>query len=197
VLQSLRLLIDSIPALIHSGPPDGSLDFFNQQWLDYVGLPLESLLGWKWTAAIHPEDIEELINKSRAALSKGEPFELEARVRRADGEYRRFLNRSVPLRDEKGSIIKWYGTLYDIEDLKRAEEQVRRSEAEIQQILDAAPQYLAVLGADRSRLYLNQAALEFFGLTLDGSGQNADPWAEFSGRIDNIVHIILNKLSRD
>ena len=167
MLKSLKLLIDSIPALIHSGPPDGSLDFFNQQWLDYVGLPLESLLGWKWTAAIHPEDVEELLKTSRAALLKGAPFELEARVRRADGEYRRFLNRSVPLRDEKGNIVKWYGTLYDIEDLKRAEEQVRQSEAEIQQILDAAPEYIGVLGPDGSRLYLNQAALEFFGLTLD------------------------------
>jgi formate hydrogenlyase transcriptional activator len=167
VVKSLRLLIDSIPALIHSGPPDGTLDFFNQQWLDYLGLPLESLLGWKWTAAIHPEDVEELIEKSRLALSKGKPFELEARVRRADGEYRWFLSRSVPLRDEKGNIVKWYGTLHDIEDLKRAEERVRQREAEIHQIIDAAPQYIGVLGPDRSRLYLNQAALEFFGLTLD------------------------------
>jgi formate hydrogenlyase transcriptional activator len=167
VVKSLRLLIDSIPALIHSGPPDGTLDYFNQRWLDYLGLPLESLVGWKWTAAIHPEDIEELIAKSRVALSKGEPFEVEARVRRADGEYRRFLSRSVPLRDEKGNIVKWYGTLYDIEDLKRAEEQVRQREAEIHQILDAAPQHIGVLGPNGSRLYLNQAALEFFGLTLD------------------------------
>ena len=129
MLKSLRLLIDSIPALIHSGPPDGSLDFFNQRWLDYLGLSLESLLGWKWTATIHPEDVEELVEKSRVALSKGEPFELEARVRRADGEYRWFLSRSVPLRDEKGNIVKWYGTLHDIEDLKRAEEQVRQREA--------------------------------------------------------------------
>jgi formate hydrogenlyase transcriptional activator len=167
VHKSLRLLIDSIPALIHSGPPDGSLDFFNQRWLDYLGLSLESLLGWKWTDTIHPEDVEALVEKSRVALSKGEPFELEARVRRADGEYRWFLSRSVPLRDEKGNIVKWYGTLHDIEDLKRAEEQVRQREAEIHQIIDAAPQYIGVLGPDRSRLYLNQAALEFFGLTLD------------------------------
>ena len=73
----------------------------------------------------------------------------------------------MPLRDEKGNIVTWYGTLHDIEDLKRAEEQVRQREAEIQQILDAAPQFIGVLGPDRSRLYLNQAALEFFGLTLD------------------------------
>ncbi len=167
MLKSLKLLVDSIPALIHSGLPDGSLDFFNQRWLDYVGLSLENLLGWKWTATIHPEDVDEFVEKSRVALAKGEPFEQEARVRRADGEYRWMLHRNAPLRDGQGNIVRWYGSSIDIEDRKRAEEQVRQREAEVQQILDAAPQYICVLGPDRSRLYLNQAALEFFGLTLD------------------------------
>jgi PAS domain S-box-containing protein len=127
----LRLVIDTTPALIHSGRPDGYLDFFNRRWLEYLGLSLEDICGWRWTNAIHPEDIEEIGSKWRTSLATGEPFEAEARVRRADGEYRRLLHRTVPLRDERGNIIQWYGSSIDIEDRRRAEDAVRRSEVNL------------------------------------------------------------------
>ena len=135
-LMNLQLIIDSTPALIHSGPPDGRLDFFNQCWLDFVGLSLEHLLGWKWTASIHPEDVEAFVEKSRAALEAGEPFEGEARVRRADGVYRWMLHRSVPLRDGQGNIVRWYGSSIDIEDLKRTEDSLQRAFDEINKLKD-------------------------------------------------------------
>jgi PAS domain S-box-containing protein len=121
----LRLVIDTVPALIHTGRPDGYLDYFNRRWLDYVGLPLGEVAGWKWTATIHPEDVATILDKWHAALATGEPFEDEARVRRADGEYRWMLHRKVPLRDERGNIVKWYGSSVDIEDRKRAEDGLR------------------------------------------------------------------------
>ena len=124
----LRLVIDSAPALIHTSLPDGYLDFFNQSWLNYLGVSLEDVAGWKWTAVIHPEDVAAIVEKWRTALATGKPFEHEARVRRADGEYRWMFHHKVPLRDERGNIVKWYGSSIDIEDRKRAEEQVRRSE---------------------------------------------------------------------
>jgi PAS domain S-box-containing protein len=77
------------PARPAGGRPDGYLDFFNRTGLEYVGLPLQDLQGWKWTAAIHPDDVTELVEKWRDALATGRRFEHEARVRRADGEYRR------------------------------------------------------------------------------------------------------------
>ena len=86
--MNLQLLIDSAPALIHSGLPDGYLDFFNQTWPNYVGASMEELKGWKWTDRIHPEDVAAMVEKWRAAIATGDPFEHEARVRRADGEYR-------------------------------------------------------------------------------------------------------------
>ncbi len=98
-LMNLQLLIDSTPALIHSGLPDGYLDFFNQCWLNYVGLSLENLLGWKWMATIHPEDVGAFVEKWRAAVATGEPFEAETRIRRADGKYCWMVHRGVPLRD--------------------------------------------------------------------------------------------------
>jgi PAS domain S-box-containing protein len=124
----LQLLIDSIPALIHTSLPDGYLDYFNHQWLEYVGVPLEALLGWKWTNSIHPDDVARIVEKWRACLDNGEVFEYEARVRRADGEYRWMMHHKVALRDEQGRIVKWYGSSIDIEDRKRSEQALRRSD---------------------------------------------------------------------
>ena len=125
-----RLLIDSTPGLIHTSLPDGYLDFFNQTWLKYVGLPLEDVQGWKWTQCIHPDDVEGIVQKWRSALASGEPFLHEARVRRADGEYRWMLHHKVALRDERGEIVSWYGSSVDIEDRKRAEEELRAAMSE-------------------------------------------------------------------
>jgi formate hydrogenlyase transcriptional activator len=124
----LQLLVDSAPSLIHTGTPDGYLDFFNQTWLRYVGRALEDLQGWKWTAFIHPEDVEGILEKWRASLASGEPFLHEARVLRADGEYRWMLHHKVAARDGCCQIVKWYGSSIDIEDRKRAEVQLQRSE---------------------------------------------------------------------
>jgi PAS domain S-box-containing protein len=126
--SDLRLLIDSAPALIHTALPDGYLDFFNQGWLDYVGRSLEDLLGWRWTEYIHPEDVEEIVQKWRASLASGEPFLLETRVRRADGQYRWMLHHKVAVRDAHGNIVKWHGSSIDIEDRKRAEEALQQSQ---------------------------------------------------------------------
>jgi PAS domain S-box-containing protein len=125
----LRLIIDTTPALIHSARPDGYIDYFNKPWLEYLGVTLEDVEGWKWTASIHPDDVTGIVDKWRACLASGEIFEYETRVRRADGEYRRMLHRKVPLRDQDGNVVKWYGSSIDIEEIKRAEEELRRSEA--------------------------------------------------------------------
>ena len=163
----LQLLVDSVPALIHTGLPDGYLDFFNQSWLRYVGLSLEDLQGWKWTASIHAEDVEEMVDKWRASLASGEPLLHEARVRRADGEYRWMLHHKIAARDEHGKIVKWYGSSIDIEDRKRAEEKLRQEEMELRQIVDAVPQHIFVLEPDGRFFYVNRRDLEYFGLTLE------------------------------
>jgi PAS domain S-box-containing protein len=129
--SDLQLLIDSTPGLIHTGRPDGYLDFFNQTWLTYIGRPLENLQGWNWTAFIHPADVERMVEKWRASLASGEPYLDETRVRRADGEYRWMLHHKVALRDARGQIVRWYGSSIDIEDRKRAEEQLYRSSQEL------------------------------------------------------------------
>ena len=165
--SDLQLLIDSAPTLIHTSGPDGYLDFFNQTWLKYVGRAFEDLEGWKWTAFIHPEDVEGMVEKWRASLAGGEPFLHEARVLRADGEYRWMLHHKVAERDGCGQIVKWYGSSIDIEDRKRVEEQLREQEQEFRQILDLAPQLIAVYGPNRERLYANRIMLDYGGLSLE------------------------------
>jgi PAS domain S-box-containing protein len=128
----LRLIIDTTPALIHTSRSDGYLDYFNKPWVEYLGVSLEDVEGWKWTAWIHPEDVTGIVERWRDCLASGETFEYETRVRRADGKYRRMLHRKVPLRDEHGKILKWYGSSMDVEDYKHAEEQLRRSAEELQ-----------------------------------------------------------------
>jgi len=126
---NIQLLVDSIPALIHTGRPDGYLDYFNKPWLTYLGVTLDKMAGWNWTAFIHPEDVEGILAKWRACLVSGETFEYEARVRRANGEYRWMFHRKVPLRDADGNIVRWYGSSLDIDERKTAEEALRSSKA--------------------------------------------------------------------
>jgi formate hydrogenlyase transcriptional activator len=127
-----QLLVDSIPALIHTARPDGYLDYFNKPWLDYLGATLDDVTGWNWTAFVHPEDVEGILTKWRACLATGEIFEYETRVRRANGDYRWMFHRKGPLRDANGNIVKWYGSSLDIDERKTAEEQLRRNAQELQ-----------------------------------------------------------------
>jgi PAS domain S-box-containing protein len=131
-LLSLRQIIDSSPALIHTARSDGYIDFFNRTWLDFVGQPAENLLGWEWISYIHPEDVRAFVQKWRESIATGEKFEGTARVRRADGAYRWMLHHKHALRDEDGRIAKWSGSSIDIEECKRSEEQLRRSAQELQ-----------------------------------------------------------------
>jgi PAS domain S-box-containing protein len=126
----LRLVIDTIPTLVWRAGPEGIPDFLNQPALDYTGLsPDQIAVGWP--RAFHPDDKKGMLIKWSAIRESGMPGALEARLRRFDGEYRWFLFEAVPLRDESGKIVKWYGSSTDIEDRKRAEQKLRRSEAKL------------------------------------------------------------------
>lgn len=127
--RNLNVIINTIPALAWSALPDGSAEFFNQHYLDYVGITQEQAQGVGWTTALHPDDIASLVTTWQRIMASEKAGEAEARLRRFDGEYRWFLFRTSPLRDEAGSIVKWYGTNTDIDDRKRAEEELRRNEA--------------------------------------------------------------------
>jgi len=157
VEERLRLIIDTIPTIVWRKLPDGSADFLNRNFREYTGLSLEHGLGWGWMNAFHPDD--RLKEEWRAALAAGEPFEKEARLRRADGQYRWFLIRAVPLRDRQRNVVRWYGTSTDIEDLKRAEDRVRL-------IINTMPMMAWTLRPDGVVDFVNQRSLDYAGLSL-------------------------------
>jgi PAS domain S-box-containing protein len=134
----LRRIIDTIPTLAWCNLPDGSNEFLNQRWHDYTGLSRQEAHGWGWKVAIHPEDLGRLLDKWWELLASGDPGEIEARLRRHDGEYRWFLFRVEPLRDELGEIVRWYGTNTDIDDLKRVESLLSAEKRTLEMIASGA-----------------------------------------------------------
>jgi PAS domain S-box-containing protein len=165
--RNLKLSIDTIPALAWSARPDGSADFFNQHYVDFIGLSAERASGWGWTAAVHPDDLNGLAATWQRILTAGTAGEAEARLRRHDGEYRWFLFRASPLRDENGNIVKWYGVNTDIEDRKRTEEALRKSERQFRLLVETIPA-LVWRGTPEGELdYLNRRAVEYLGHTAD------------------------------
>jgi PAS domain S-box-containing protein len=120
--KELRDAIDTIPAMVWTGLPDGSNGFVNKRWTEYVGLTAAEAAGSGWQVAVHPEDLHQLLDRWRVSFTSGEVLDAESRYRRAaDGQYRWMLVRAVPFLDEDGRILRWYGTLTDIEDRKCAE----------------------------------------------------------------------------
>ena len=126
--RELRDVVNTVPAHVWRTSPDGQVDFVNDRWLQLTGLALDEAFGWKWEAVLHPDDRTRVVTDWHTALKNGQAMESEARVRRADGEYCWWFVRNVPLRDETGKLVRWYGTAIDIEDRKRAEQALRKSE---------------------------------------------------------------------
>ena len=164
----LQLVIDTIPTLVWRAGPEGIPDFLNQPALDYTGLSLDQA-ETGWPRAFHPEDKKGMLQKWSAIRESGEPGELEARLRRFDGEYRWFLFRAEPLHDETGSIVKWYGSSTDIEDRKRAEEALRESEQRFRDYAETASDWFWETGPDHRVIHvsdhLSAVGLEPEGLT--------------------------------
>src|SRR5262245_6369962 len=134
-IERFTNLADALPGLVWTALLDGRLEFLNQRWSDYTGLSWDQAVGYGWQSAIHPEDLARVRERWRSWFESGQPSELEARLRRNDGEYRRFLFRAAPVADESGRVVKWCGFNTDIEDRLKAEEAafVRKSQAEVEQ----------------------------------------------------------------
>ncbi|EEF62259.1 putative PAS/PAC sensor protein [Pedosphaera parvula Ellin514] len=131
--QRYLFLADSMPHIIWTAKPDGSLDYFNQRWVEHTGLNLEEAKDWGWQAAIHPEDLESCMARWSQACETGESFETEYRLRQGSDEvYRWHLGRALPLRDEKGDIVQWVGTCTDINDLKQVQDEFKRLNADLE-----------------------------------------------------------------
>jgi formate hydrogenlyase transcriptional activator len=164
---NLRRVIDTIPTLAWCNTPDGPNEFLNKRWHEYTGRSHEESTGWGWQSAFHPEDLPPMMKKWRELLASGEAGEIEARLQRHDGVYRWFLIRVEPFRDERGQLLRWYGTSTDIEALKQTQEKLREEEQELRRITDAIPQAIVVQDPVGTPLYANRATLDYTGLLME------------------------------
>lgn len=178
--QRQRFIMDSMPQKIFTARPNGEVDYFNRQWIEFCGLPFEQIRDWGWTQFVHPDDVEENVSLWRHAVASGEPFQAEHRFRRTDGEYRWHMSRAVPMRDAEGRIVMWIGSNTDVHDLKEAEAELVRltDESERQRrlyetILASTPDLVYVFDLDHRFCYANRALLEMWGRTKDDAlGKN-------------------------
>jgi PAS domain S-box-containing protein len=136
--QRFRFFADLIPQLVWSTRPDGYHDYYNRRWLEYTGLSYEETEGAGWNAVLHPDDRKRAWQRWRHSLDTGEPYSIQYRFRRHDGEYRWFLGLALPLRAANGEIDRWFGTCTDIQEQKDTEAALRGSQERLRAALDAS-----------------------------------------------------------
>jgi PAS domain S-box-containing protein len=163
----LRLVVDTIPALVVTAVPDGSVDFINQRYREFTGLTLEDVKGWHWISLVHADDRDRVLTEWRTSLSTSKPWRTEMRLRMASGDYCWLLINAVPLRDESGKIVRWYCTKTDITELKHAQEELRRSEDRIRLIIDTIPIMAWTILPDGTVDFVNKRWQDYAGVSLE------------------------------
>jgi PAS domain S-box-containing protein len=171
---SWRQIVDNIPGLVATMGAMGEVEFLNRQTLEYFGKTNEELKDWALTDAVHPDDIPRIIEARIRSIEEGRIYEVEHRCRRADGVYRWFQVRGLPVRDPENKIAAWYLLLTDIDDRKRAEQKLLQSEADFRTITNNIPGFVHTMSPTGEVAFLNQQILEFFGK----SSEELKDWAQ-------------------
>jgi PAS domain S-box-containing protein len=163
----LDRLVGALPAQVWTALPDGRAEFVNQRWSEYTGLSHDEAVGLGWQQAIHPDDLPRLLEHWRVFVDACSSGEAEARLRRHDGVYRRFLFSVAPLKDEAGRLIKWCGINTDIEDSVQAVDEIREREAQFRSIVDGLPAMVTLSSPEGDLELANRHVVEFFGAPLE------------------------------
>ncbi len=137
-LLSFRGLADNMSQFAWMADPAGNIFWYNKRWFAYTGTTLETMKGWGWKAVYHPEHIDRVVKSYTRAIRTGLPWEDTFPLRRADGVYRWFLSRAVPVRDENGAITRWFGTNTDIDESMRAQQSLSESEERFRLFFESA-----------------------------------------------------------
>jgi PAS domain S-box-containing protein len=165
--SSSRALIDGVPGLVAVLGPDGGVLSVNGEIVEYTGRGLDELRQWGSNGTVHDEDLPHVAEVFGGSIANGEPYEIEQRLRRYDGEYRWFRNRGAPVRDASGRVTSWYVLLTDIDDLKRAEAALRERERSLRSIIDGIPGFIAISSPEGELLVANRQMTEYFGATIE------------------------------
>ncbi|GHO73830.1 hypothetical protein KSD_16010 [Ktedonobacter sp. SOSP1-85] len=176
--QNWRVLSETVPQLVWTTRPDGRLDYCNQRYCAYTQAAFEQLCGYGWRQFLDPKDAVRVMLLRQHTLQTGKPFESEHRLKDGHtGAYRWFLVRAMPVRDEAGQIVKWFGTATDIDEQKRAEQQLKESEQNWRVLAETVPQLVWTRRPDGQFEYTNQRWRDYSGLTLEQA--QSDQWAHF------------------
>jgi PAS domain S-box-containing protein len=162
-----ELVADNIPNLAWMAEPDGAIYWYNRRWYDYTGTTLEQMQGWGWQSVHDPALVDGVRERFQAAVASGTPWEDLFPLRRHDGEWRWFLSRAAPVRDDQGRIVRWFGTNTDVTEQRDAELRLRESEERFRLMADTAPSPVWMTNADAEVEFVNQALVEFYGLPRD------------------------------
>ena len=162
-----RQIVDNIPGLVATTGAMGEVEFLNRQVLEYFGQTNQELKNWSLIGAVHPDDLPRVVEARARSIETGQIYDVEHRCRRADGVYRWFQVRGLPVRESTGAITAWYLLLTDIDDRKKAEEALRSNERNLNLMINAIPAFIHVLRPDGSVLNVNQAVLEYLGVTAE------------------------------
>jgi PAS domain S-box-containing protein len=165
--RELRTIIEIMPAYVGTSLPDGTVDFLSESWLDYSGQTREEAMGWGWAGVLHPDDADRVLANWQTGLASGTPVEQEFRCRRADGTYHWFLNRSLPLHDDEGKIVKWYGILFDVNSLKETEHALQTREHQLLGIVETIPSMIWSASPTLEPTHLSKRLLEYFGAPFE------------------------------
>ena len=160
---NLRQIFDNIPGLIGTWSPAGELESVNRRVLEYFDKTFEEIKDWVASGIIHPDDLPRVISVFTSSITTGCPFDLELRYRRADGVYRWFQVRILPVRDTEGRIMRWYGLITDIEERKRAEGDLKRSEARNRVVVETASDAVVSIDESGTIILANPATNRIFG----------------------------------
>jgi PAS domain S-box-containing protein len=165
--DELRLLVETIPALIWRGTPQGELDYLNERAVEYLGHTAESLAGGRWLELVHPDHRDATVRRWLQSATTGASYNDTYKLRRADGQYRWIQSVGEPFYDAEGRIAHWYGLIVDINDLKRTEEALRESERESRLIVDSIPGLVVVLTPAGQLSGVNDRVAEYCGRSID------------------------------
>lgn len=161
--RAVKLVLDSLPALVFMTKATGELDWVNRNVLAYFGRSLAELRQWEMADSVHPEDVPSTIEHWSRGLASGEPYEFEQRLRRFDGAYRWFHFRAAPIRDDRGELARWCGLVTDVDDLHRAKEAARLSERDLRLLVDNVPGLVYTMTPECELGVVNRQLLEYFG----------------------------------
>ena len=175
-----KLLSELIPQQVWTARPDGELDYVNRRVLEYFGRSFDEMIGWGWADVIHPDDVPKTLQHWGQALQAGEPYESEFRLRRADGTYRWYLARALPLHDEENRLIKWFGTNTDITERKDTIAELQKAQERLQFVLSSTPAvfYTATAHEPYAGTFVSENVRQQFGYDVADIVDDPDFWAE-------------------